>query len=309
MASKFVYIIVHKPVGVISSTVDTHPCAEIGPRKTVYDIAFDAGFQEVRGPGMRLVGRLDGETSGAILLTTDANLDYHLRQPDPDANATRRSNPFKEKVYRAVFWQRNLGTAFGKVCERTDDELITSLQRPMSFTYKKTHCQTSPAGVKLLRCRFRDMARVPHDPRNEDEAKVRFPELGWCVEVEISLAEGKHHQIRRIAQRDGFLCVSLHRECIAGFLTTGLGGGIETPGQTRYLSSEEVEKLYKGLHIYDRIEEKRVFLETQAREILLNAPTRTRSPVINTKHSRSDASGFSGSLVTVTNEMQSTLLE
>ena len=31
-------------------------------------------------------------------------------------------------------------------------------------------------------------------------------DLGWCIDIEIRISEGKHHQIRRIASRGNFLC-------------------------------------------------------------------------------------------------------
>lgn len=69
--------LVHKPVGVVSSTVDTGPTELIRrkdhprcglpkdsvARPTVYDIAEQAGFPTDCG----LVGRLDLETSGIMV--------------------------------------------------------------------------------------------------------------------------------------------------------------------------------------------------------------------------------------------------
>lgn len=69
--------LVHKPVGVVSSTVDTGPSELVKnkksprygltkdgpPRQTVYDVAEIAGFPTDIG----LVGRLDLETSGIMV--------------------------------------------------------------------------------------------------------------------------------------------------------------------------------------------------------------------------------------------------
>lgn len=69
--------LVHKPVGVVSSTVDTGPSELVKKktsprfglpknsiaRKTVYDVAAEAGFPTDCG----LVGRLDLETSGIMV--------------------------------------------------------------------------------------------------------------------------------------------------------------------------------------------------------------------------------------------------
>lgn len=69
--------VIHKPVGVVSSTVDTGPSELVKnkssprfglpnnstARKTVYNVAAEAGFPTDCG----LVGRLDLETSGIMV--------------------------------------------------------------------------------------------------------------------------------------------------------------------------------------------------------------------------------------------------
>jgi 16S rRNA U516 pseudouridylate synthase RsuA-like enzyme len=76
-AYQFRTFIVHKPVDVVSSTIDTGPTELIKKknhprfglpvnskgRKTVYEIAKEAGFPTDCG----LVGRLDLETSGIMV--------------------------------------------------------------------------------------------------------------------------------------------------------------------------------------------------------------------------------------------------
>lgn len=66
---KKLYILLHKPDGFISTVSDTHN------RPTVMDL--------VQSVGVRIypVGRLDFDTSGALLLTNDGNLAYRLTHP------------------------------------------------------------------------------------------------------------------------------------------------------------------------------------------------------------------------------------
>ena len=85
----FKSFLVHKPVGVVSSTIDTGPTELIRrkdhprcglpkdsiPRQTVYDIAQQAGFPTDCG----LVGRLDLDTSG-IMVWQQFNYWYILFQ-------------------------------------------------------------------------------------------------------------------------------------------------------------------------------------------------------------------------------------
>ena len=58
------------------------------------------------------------------------------------------------------------------------------------------------------------------------------------------IREGKHHQIRRIAKRHGFIVARLHRVSIASILKVE---SVPTPGQCRWLSLSEIHELYEGL--------------------------------------------------------------
>ncbi len=78
-AEKKVYVLLHKPAGVLSTVTDTHE------RKTVIDC--------VQGVDARLVpvGRLDMDVTGVLLLTNDGALTYRLSHPKFEV----------DKVYRA----------------------------------------------------------------------------------------------------------------------------------------------------------------------------------------------------------------
>ena len=68
--SPFQYILLNKPAGVITSVKDDRG------RQTVLDLVAD----KVR-PGMFPVGRLDRNTTGALVLTTDGDLAHRLMHP------------------------------------------------------------------------------------------------------------------------------------------------------------------------------------------------------------------------------------
>jgi 16S rRNA pseudouridine516 synthase len=69
VAQRRIYIMLHKPVGVVSATRDTqHP--------TVIDLIDDPDRDT-----LHLVGRLDRNTSGLILLTNDGNWSKALMDP------------------------------------------------------------------------------------------------------------------------------------------------------------------------------------------------------------------------------------
>ena len=66
-----VYLLLNKPPGFITTLSD-----ELG-RRTVFDLIP----AELRASGLHTVGRLDRETSGLLLLTTDGALTYGLTHP------------------------------------------------------------------------------------------------------------------------------------------------------------------------------------------------------------------------------------
>lgn len=68
--SERVYFLLNKPRGVISTSSD-----DVG-RKTVLNLIFGAGISHVYP-----VGRLDYDAEGALLLTNDGDLAYHLTHP------------------------------------------------------------------------------------------------------------------------------------------------------------------------------------------------------------------------------------
>eukprot|EP00596_Hydrurales_sp_CCMP1899_P007572 CAMPEP_0119039856 /NCGR_PEP_ID=MMETSP1177-20130426/9585_1 /TAXON_ID=2985 /ORGANISM="Ochromonas sp, Strain CCMP1899" /LENGTH=189 /DNA_ID=CAMNT_0007004285 /DNA_START=61 /DNA_END=631 /DNA_ORIENTATION=+ len=100
--------IVHKPVDVVSSTIDTGPTELVKKknhprfglpvnckvRKTVYEIAKEAGFPIDCG----LVGRLDLETSGIMVFSNDTRLANAIRDP-PEEDSPLMLSPFKTKEY------------------------------------------------------------------------------------------------------------------------------------------------------------------------------------------------------------------
>ena len=92
-----IVILLHKPRGVITTAKDTHD------RKTVLDL--------ISGP-IRLVpvGRLDKNTTGALLLSNDGNLHEYLTHPrnqipkDYDAGSEGRITPAQiAKLKRGIY--------------------------------------------------------------------------------------------------------------------------------------------------------------------------------------------------------------
>lgn len=91
--SKFVYIMMNKPKGVISAS-------EGGKEKTVIDILP----QEMRRKNLFPAGRLDKDTTGFMLITDDGDFAHRILSPKnhiPKTYIATLDKPFDDEVIRA----------------------------------------------------------------------------------------------------------------------------------------------------------------------------------------------------------------
>jgi 23S rRNA pseudouridine2605 synthase len=169
---RLAYVLLHKPAGVVTTASDPQG------RPTVVELVSD---HEVR---LVPVGRLDADTTGALLLTNDGELAHRLAHPRYEA----------EKVYET------------EVEGQPSDEALARLEQ----------------GVEL-------------DDGPTAPAKTR--RLGPNV-VEVTIHEGRKHQVKRMLAAVGHPVRSLHRSRYAGLTLEGL-----EPGAWRELEPSETDQL------------------------------------------------------------------
>jgi pseudouridine synthase len=165
------YVLLHKPAGVVTTAHDPHG------RPTVVELV---GVPQRVVP----VGRLDADTTGALLLTNDGALSHRLMHPRYQV----------DKVYEA------------EVEGEPDDEAL----RRLAAGVELEDGPTAPAGV----CR-----------------------LGPS-RLELTLHEGRKHQVKRMCEAVGHPVRRLHRREYAGLTLEGL-----EPGAWRELTAREVAAL------------------------------------------------------------------
>lgn len=173
-----VYYLMNKPRGVITSTSDDKG------RKTVIDL-IDTDKR------VYPVGRLDYDTTGALILTNDGELANLLMHP--------KSNI--DKVYIA------------KVRGLIGKKELTSLATGVYIDGKKT----SKAKSRIKK----------YDKKTDTSI------------VELTIHEGKNHQVKRMFEAIGYHVLKLKREQIAFLDIKNLKSG-----EYRILSPKEVKKLY-----------------------------------------------------------------
>lgn len=172
------YILLYKPRGYITSTNDDKN------RKTVLDLVESSNR-------LYPVGRLDYDTSGALLLTNDGELTNLLIHPKSKV----------EKVYIA------------KIQGIIDKEKLKKMCKGVVIDGKKTS---------------KAFARIKKIDKRKN-----------CSLVELTIHEGRNHQVKKMFNSIGYDVIKLKREVFAGLTLAGL-----TSGKYRHLSIKEIRTLY-----------------------------------------------------------------
>jgi 16S rRNA pseudouridine516 synthase len=177
-----VYIMMNKPTGVVSATKD-----EL--HKTVIDL-LPATLLSENGVryDLHIVGRLDLNTSGLLLLTNDSRWSRKLMSPEAKVN----------KVYQVTL-ENDL-----------TEETVSAFTEGMYFSFEDI--TTLPAQLTILTDRV----------------------------AEVTLMEGKYHQIKRMFGRFRNPVLALHR-CSIGHLS--LDENLAA-GESRELTSDEVSSIF-----------------------------------------------------------------
>ncbi len=165
------YVLLHKPAGVVTTTRDPQG------RPTVADLVD----HEAR---VVPVGRLDADTTGALLLTNDGPLAHRLAHPRYGV----------DKVYEA------------DVEGRPSEDVLRELAEGVELDDGRT----APASVRRL-------------------GRSR---------IELTLHEGRKHQVKRMCEAVGHPVRRLHRSRYATLTLDGVA-----PGEWRELTVEEVAEL------------------------------------------------------------------
>jgi 16S rRNA pseudouridine516 synthase len=174
-ANEAIYIMLNKPVGVVSATKDDQ-------HKTVIDLL----------PGnvnadLHIVGRLDLNTSGLVLLTNDSRWSEQLTKPD-----------YKVAKRYYVTLENPLSADY-----------IQAFEQGMYFSYEDI--TTLPAKLVILSSHI----------------------------AEVTLTEGRYHQIKRMFGRFRNPVVALHRHAIGQLILDD----VLKVGESRVLTPKEVSEI------------------------------------------------------------------
>ena len=187
-----IYLMMNKPAGyVCSAASDSH--------KTVYEL-LPAELQKLvkdakRGHRLHTIGRLDADTKGLLLLTTDGKFSHNI------AAAPSTSSGI---------------TIAGSMTRGIAKTYLATLKDPVGLEVQKEYIAKAAAGLVL----------PPEKKAAEQEAapaEVFFINETSC---QIKVWEGKFHEVRRIFRALGNEVIALQRIAIGQlFLPASLKPG------------------------------------------------------------------------------------
>lgn len=172
------YILLNKPRGVVTTTNDEHK------RKTVLDLVET-------DKRLYPIGRLDYDTTGALILTNDGELANLLTHPKSHVKKT-----YVAKVKGLV----------------NKSDILTIRSGVKIDNYK-----TAPSEARI----------ISYDKKTDTSI------------VELTIHEGKNHQVKNMFDAINHGVLKLKREKISFLNLKGLKSG-----EYRYLNIKEVKKLY-----------------------------------------------------------------
>lgn len=212
---QFEYYMLNKPAGVVSATVDNND-------RTVIDL-----IDSERKKDLFPVGRLDKDTVGLLIITNDGELAHSLLSPVKHI----------DKKY------------FARVEGIITEEHIKRFKEGLKL---KDGTLTKPAQLEIIKSGNDKSDNVKSDnPKSEndksdnpksDNLKSNNEKSDNISEVEITICEGKYHQIKRMIACVGGKVIYLKRLSMGSLkLDENL-----REGEYRRLTEEEIKCLRNG---------------------------------------------------------------
>jgi 23S rRNA pseudouridine2457 synthase len=183
------YLLLNKPYGVLSQFSGERSLARYVDVPDVYP-----------------AGRLDADSEGLLLLTSDGWLQHRLSDP--------------KFAHPRTYWVQVDGIP--------TEEALQQLRRGV----KVQDYTTRPAKARILTAL---PVLAPRDP------PVRFRKAIPTCWIELTLTEGRNRQVRRMTAAVGFPTLRLVRAAIGGLLLAGLA-----PGEWRELTAGELDECLVG---------------------------------------------------------------
>ncbi|MBQ9609036.1 MAG: rRNA pseudouridine synthase [Lachnospiraceae bacterium] len=198
--NEFEYFMLNKPQGVVSATTDAKD-------KTVIELITEAKRRDLFP-----VGRLDKDTEGLLIITNDGKLANRLLAPGKHV----------EKTYFAIIAgevTEDTVLRFAEGIDIGDDKPTAPAKLKLKGTYDKE---------EITKITYNNVS----DGNNSGNDTI-------ISEVEITITEGRYHQIKRMFEAVGMRVIYLKRLSMGNL---SLDDSLK-PGEYRMLTDEEVKLL------------------------------------------------------------------
>ena len=175
------YFIINKPFNMVSQFVSTHDVRLLG------DLNFDFP------PGIHAVGRLDNDSEGLLILTTN------------------------KKVTRLLFLsdEPHKRTYLVQINNTLSEENLKLLQNGINIRIKTgVTYTTTPCDVLVI--------TNPEEHYDLGDRLTAWPPFTWLL---MTITEGKFHQVRKMIAATGHKCKRLIRISIEDLALDGLKAG------------------------------------------------------------------------------------
>ena len=214
---KFIYLMMNKCQNVVSANKD-------GEHQTVFDLLSDEYRTGKTLETLHTVGRLDIDTEGLLLLTTDGSLTHSIISP--------KSNISKTYL---VFLEKEMSVEAQKQCALQFEK---GIHIPAEDNDAEADCESAIveflSAEKALQLAGKG-AQVPQNSTVENSAENFTGDFAL-----LTIHEGKYHQVKRMFRAVGNTVVYLKRMSIGSLK---LDPALQ-PGQYRELTDDEVRKVF-----------------------------------------------------------------
>lgn len=208
---RYVYYMLHKPAGVVSATEDRRD-------KTVIEL-----ITEDKPRDLFPVGRLDKDTEGLLIITNDGKLSNSMLSPKKHVDKTyyakieKKQNSEESDLLVDDYGNENIISSEADKNDKLliSEHIIRQFEEGLDIGDEKL---TAPARLKVI------------------------SQTECYAEIEITITEGRYHQVKRMFEAVGMTVTYLKRLSMGGLvLDEGLG-----LGEYRRLTDAEIEILKTG---------------------------------------------------------------
>ena len=230
-----VYIMMNKCQNVVCANKD-------GEHQTVFDLLDESMRHKFLGGDLHCMGRLDIDTEGLLILTTDGKLTHRLLSPKTHAPKTyavglrdslteEEKQKYSEKFSKG-FWIDREGNEEGFDAQPSEIEFIV---RSEELGIRNEGGTAAPSGVPP----FADAHCSVRPTHSTTTGFHALPQGKRHIDCLLTIYEGKFHQVKRMFAQFGNEVIYLKRMKMGNLeLDPSL-----SPGGYRELTEEEIQKL------------------------------------------------------------------